>query len=60
MDNGIFNMFGVTNFWKISTGGLLAFDYGSKTIRFGGGIEEAESKQVLSEITTRFPQYLGR
>jgi len=42
------------------SGGLIAFDYGSKTINFGSGIDEAEAKQILTEITQRFPQYRGR
>ena len=37
--------------------GSLAFDYGSATFRFGQGIDEAEAKQVLSEIRQKFPQY---
>lgn len=41
-------------------GGLLTFDYGAKTIRFGSGIEEAEAKQIFEEITQRFPQYRSR
>ena len=31
--------------------GGLAFDYGSKTIRFGGGIEEAEAAMVVEDLT---------
>ncbi len=42
------------------SGGLIAFDYGSKTINFGSGIDEAEAKQILAEITQRFPQYRSR
>jgi hypothetical protein len=41
------------------SGGLIAFDYGAKTIHFGIGIDEAEAKQILVEITQRFPQYSG-
>ncbi|MDH5507993.1 MAG: hypothetical protein OEZ02_12300 [Anaerolineae bacterium] len=37
--------------------GPLAFDYGAKTIRIGGGIDEAEAKQILAAIVARFPQY---
>lgn len=37
--------------------GMLAFDYGAKTIHFAGGIDEAEGKQILAEILQRFPQY---
>ncbi len=47
---------GAASFWGIS-GGHLVFDYGSKTIRFGGGVDEAEARQILEEIYTRFPQY---
>jgi hypothetical protein len=38
-------------------GGLIAFDYGAKTFRFGSGIDEAEAKQILSAIQQRFPEY---
>lgn len=37
--------------------GLIAFDYGAKTYRFGRDIEEAEAKDILETITARFPQY---
>lgn len=35
----------------------IAFDYGAKTFRFGGGLEEAEAKYIVAEIVNRFPQY---
>lgn len=41
-------------FWGIG-GGLIAFDYGSSTIRFGNGIEEAEASTILDEIAGRLP-----
>ena len=50
----IYGMFGWSWTRKLSDGlsyGLIAFDYGSKTINFGGGINKAESKQILIEIT---------
>jgi len=37
--------------------GSLAFDYGARTFRFGGGIDEAEAKQIIAEIQRKFPQY---
>jgi hypothetical protein len=40
-----------------SLGGTLAFDYGAKTFRFAEGVDEAEAKQILHKILTRFPQY---
>ena len=41
------------------TGGAasLGFDYGSRTIRFGRGIDEAEATQLLERIITKFPEY---
>lgn len=32
------------------SGGLLAFDYGAKTVNFGMGIDEAEAKMILREM----------
>jgi len=40
--------------------GIIAFDYGAKTYRFGSGLDEAEAKMILSEIAQRCPQYLPR
>lgn len=34
-------------------GGVVAFDYGAKTVRFGGAIEEAEGKMVVDMISRR-------
>ena len=42
------------------SGGFIAFDYGSKTINFGSGIDEAEAKQILTKITQRLSQYRSR
>ena len=39
-------------------GGVIAFDYGAKTFRFGNGIDEAEAKQIFYEIQLHFPKYL--
>jgi hypothetical protein len=36
-------------FAKISEG-MIAFDYGAKTCRFGSGIDEAEENQILGRI----------
>ena len=38
-------------------GGILVFDYGAGTIRFGSGIDEAEGKQIIAEIQQKYPQY---
>lgn len=37
--------------------GTLAFDYGAETFKFGGGVNEAEAKQILAEIQQKYPQY---
>ena len=36
-----------------SGGGVVAFDYGSKTFRFGSAIDEAEGFQVVEELKAR-------
>lgn len=37
--------------------GLIGFDYGTKTVRFGSSLDLAEAKQILAAIQQRFPQY---
>ncbi|GIK66910.1 MAG: hypothetical protein BroJett018_47040 [Chloroflexota bacterium] len=37
--------------------GTLAFDYGAKTYRIGSDLEEAEAREILASIQSRFPQY---
>jgi len=44
------------NYWG-STEGVIAFDYGAKTIRFGGGVDEAEAKQIVKTIQQYFSIY---
>ena len=44
------------SFWGLGEN-ILAFDYDTKTHKFGNGVDEAEAKQILSEIQERFPQY---
>lgn len=34
-------------------GGMIAFDYGTRTVRFGVGLDEAEIKHVLTSIKQR-------
>lgn len=38
-------------------GGIIVFDYGAATIRFGNGIDEAEGKQIIAEIQQKYSQY---
>lgn len=45
------------NIWGIGPG-IVAFDYGSRTVNFGSGLDEAEAKEIIKLITNRFPQYL--
>ena len=47
---------GGLRFWGIG-GGVIAFDYGAKTVRFGSSVEEAEGNMILSEIQQHFPEY---
>jgi hypothetical protein len=39
-------------FWGFG-GGLIAFDYGSKTVRVGTSVEEAEARQIVDELRTQ-------
>ena len=34
-------------------GGLIAFDYGAKTFRFGAGVEEAEAQGIVTRLKSR-------
>jgi hypothetical protein len=57
--NDVFGRSRASRFYGLG-GGLLAFDYGAKTVQFGAGIDEAEAKQILSEIQQRYPQYRAK
>lgn len=39
--------------WGVG-GGVIAFDYGARTYRFGAGLDEAEAKQVVTAIKQRY------
>jgi len=36
-------------------GGSMAFDYGAKTFRFGGGLDEAEAPHLIEVLKSRYP-----
>jgi hypothetical protein len=48
-----FNFSDSMKFWGIG-GGILSFDYGYKTYRFGSSIDEAEASQLLNTIKERY------
>lgn len=39
--------------WGVG-GGVIAFDYGARTYRFGAGLDEAEAKQAVTAIKQRY------
>ncbi len=39
-------------FWGIG-GGLIAFDYGAKTFRFGTSVDESEAQDIVKELNGR-------
>lgn len=43
----------VLQLWGIG-GGVIAFDYGARTYRFGAGLDEAEAKQAVAAIKKRY------
>ena len=36
-------------------GGTIAFDYGAKTFRFGGGLADAEAAHLIDVLKSRYP-----
>lgn len=36
--------------------GMIAFNYGSRTFRFGNGLDESEAEQLIANIQRRLPQ----
>lgn len=57
--NDIFGWSRAFHFYGLG-GGIIAFDYGAKTMNFGIGIDEAEAKQILLKIQKRYPQYRSK
>jgi hypothetical protein len=57
--NDIFGWSRASRFYGMG-GGLIAFDYGAKTMNFGIGIDEAEAKQILIKIHQRYPRYRSK
>lgn len=55
----IFDISRGMEFWGLS-GGVLAFDYGAKTVRFGIGLDEAEAKQILGDLQGRYPNLFDK
>jgi hypothetical protein len=39
-------------FWGIG-GGVIAFDYGAATVRFGAGLDEGEAKSIVATMCSR-------
>ena len=40
---------------SLGDGGTIAFDYGAKTFRFGGGLDEAEASHLIELLKSRYP-----
>lgn len=39
--------------WGVG-GGMIVFDYGARTYRFGAGLDEVEAKQVVTAVKQRY------
>jgi len=39
--------------------GVLAFDYGAGTVRFGTNLDPAEARQIVALLKERFGQYMA-
>lgn len=44
---------GALRMWGVG-GGTIAFDYGARTVRFGGGLDEAEARQIVARVGGQF------
>ena len=49
----MWNFSGALQFWGLG-GGIIAFDYGARTYRFGASIDEAEGDHIIQHITQRY------
>jgi hypothetical protein len=45
--------------WMMPTSGVIAFDYGASTIRFGFNLDPAEARQIVALLKERFGQYIA-
>lgn len=59
MSSSMWTMSGGMEFWGIS-GGRLAFDYGAKTVRFGIGLDEVETKFLIKDIEKKNPEIIEK
>jgi hypothetical protein len=48
-----FNFSASLQFWGVG-GGVLAFDYGARTYRFGSGVDEAEANHIIERIKSQY------
>jgi hypothetical protein len=48
--NDIWGIGNQRNIFSLSNNGLIKFDYGLKTLKFGGGIEEAEGRLLIETL----------
>jgi hypothetical protein len=45
---------GALRMWGMGGAGTIAFDYGARTVRFGGGLDEAEARQIVARVMGQF------
>lgn len=50
---GPFGGFRSNGLGRMYSGGIIRFDYGLKTVKFAGGIDEAEAKYILEKLKAR-------
>ena len=52
-NNSGFGTFQKRDFSGLNNGGIIRFDYGMQTVKFGGGIDEAEANFILSKLSAK-------
>jgi len=57
----VFSVFPMWHFWWVGYlfAGVLAFDYGAGTVRFGANLDPAEARQIVALLKERFGQYMA-
>ncbi len=40
--------------FSLLNGGTISFDYGAKTFRFGADLDEAEARQIITQLKSRY------
>ena len=55
-ERGLLNIYQRSLLRGSASEGVIAFDYGAKTVKFGLGLDEAEARQILKDINQQLAE----